>query len=50
MVGIALAFVLDYLDDTVRDREDLRTLELPLLAEVPARRSASWLGRRRSLL
>ena len=35
--GIALAFLFDYLDDSVRDERDLRSLELPLLASLPKR-------------
>lgn len=42
-VGIALAFLLDYLDVTVRDREDLAGLGVPILAEVPMRRRWHWL-------
>lgn len=48
--GIALAFLLDYLDDTVRDGADLRELGLSVLAEIPRRRR--WLrrlGRRRPI-
>ena len=47
-LGVALTFLLDYWDDSVRDRRDLDELHLPLLAEIPSRRS--WLalaGRRR---
>lgn len=33
--GIALAFLLDYLDDSVRDRTDLDRLGLDVLGEVP---------------
>jgi len=48
--GVALAFLLDYLDDTIRHRADLETLGLPILAEIPSQRG--WLARlwrRRSL-
>ena len=34
-VGAALAFLLDYLDRSVRDRADMEKLELPILAEIP---------------
>ena len=34
--GLALAFLLDYLDDTVRGPGDLRALGLAVLGEVPA--------------
>ena len=33
--GIGLAFLLDYLDDRVRGREDLERLGLPVLGEIP---------------
>jgi capsular polysaccharide biosynthesis protein len=36
VIGIALAFLIDYLDDRIRSREDiLQTLQLPVYAEVP---------------
>lgn len=35
--GIALAFLLDYLDDAVRERADLERLGLAVLGEIPAR-------------
>jgi len=35
MAGIALAFLWDYLDDTVRDRGEMETLGVPLLGEIP---------------
>ena len=41
--GIALAFLLDYLDDSIRDRSDLEELNLTILAEIPTRRR--WLSR-----
>ena len=48
-VGVALAFLLDYIDDTVRGRADLEELGLPILAEIPVRRKwLSCLFRRRS--
>jgi capsular polysaccharide biosynthesis protein len=34
-VGLALAFLLDYLDDNVRGRSELEALGIPVLAEVP---------------
>lgn len=40
-VGIGLAFLLDYLDDSLRDREDVEALGVRLLAEVPGR--SSWM-------
>lgn len=36
--GIGLAFVLDYLDLTIRDRDELAALGLPIMAEIPAAR------------
>jgi len=48
-VGVGLAFLLDYTDDTIRHREDLEKLDLPILGEIPRRRK--WLAgflRRRS--
>jgi hypothetical protein len=33
--GAALAFLLDYLDRSVRDRTDIEKLGLPILAEIP---------------
>jgi len=35
--GIALAFLLDYLDDSVRDREELVGMGLAVLGEIPRR-------------
>jgi len=35
--GIALAFLLDYLDDSVRDRDELMGLGLAVLGEIPRR-------------
>lgn len=45
--GVALAFLLDYLDDTVRSRSDLRALGLPILGEVPGTRRGPLALRRR---
>lgn len=44
MVGVGLAFLLDYLDDTLRTRGDVEALGLPLLGEVP-REKRRLLGR-----
>lgn len=41
-VGVGLAFLLDYTDNTIRHREDLEELDLPILAEIPSRRK--WLA------
>ena len=35
VAGIALAFLWDYLDDTVRDRTDAEALGVQLLGEIP---------------
>ncbi|MEA3336963.1 MAG: hypothetical protein U9R25_13710 [Chloroflexota bacterium] len=37
--GIALAFLVDYLDDRVRDESDVESLGLPVIAEIPKHRS-----------
>jgi len=43
-VGISLAFLLAYLDDSVRNRGDLEALGLEVLGEIPAERRR-WLRR-----
>ncbi len=43
--GVGLAFLLDYLDDTIRE-EDLAALGLDVLARIPRERRASILWRR----
>jgi capsular polysaccharide biosynthesis protein len=35
VIGLALVFLLDYLDDSVRDRADLEALGIPILGEIP---------------
>ncbi len=35
VAGVALAFLWDYLDDTVRDRADAEALGAPILGEIP---------------
>ena len=35
VAGVALAFLLDYLDDTVRDRAEVEVMGLPVLGEIP---------------
>jgi capsular polysaccharide biosynthesis protein len=42
LAGIALAFLLDYVDDSIRGRQDLEEMEIQVLAEVPGRRR--WFG------
>jgi capsular polysaccharide biosynthesis protein len=34
--GVALAFVLDYLDDSVRDRSELESAGCLVVAEIPS--------------
>jgi capsular polysaccharide biosynthesis protein len=41
VAGVALAFLWDYLDDTVRDRTDAEALGVHLLGEIP-RQSRRW--------
>jgi capsular polysaccharide biosynthesis protein len=45
VAGVALTFLWDYLDDTVRDRAEIEALGVPILGEIP-RPSRSWLRRR----
>jgi capsular polysaccharide biosynthesis protein len=40
--GIALTFLMDYLDRSIRDRDDLQQMGIPILAEIPARRPKGW--------
>jgi capsular polysaccharide biosynthesis protein len=35
LAGVALAFLWDYLDDTIRERADLDSMGLPVLGEIP---------------
>jgi capsular polysaccharide biosynthesis protein len=45
VAGIALAFLLDYLDDTVRDRAEVEAMGLAVLGEIPplsGHRRFSW--------
>ncbi|MCS7259601.1 MAG: hypothetical protein NZ765_02305, partial [Anaerolineae bacterium] len=37
LVGVALCFLLDYLDDSVRNRAELEAMGISVLAEVPGR-------------
>ena len=41
VAGVALAFLWDYLDDTVRDRTELESLGVPVLGEIPGE-SRRW--------
>lgn len=48
VAGVAIAFLLDYLDDTVRTRQELDEAGVAVLAEIPpARRPGFYLGRPR---
>jgi capsular polysaccharide biosynthesis protein len=40
VTGVALAFLWDYLDDTVRDRDEVEALGVPVLSEIP--RKIPW--------
>ena len=42
IAGVALAFLLDYLDPSIRHRTDLAALGLPILAEIPHPRRRWW--------
>jgi uncharacterized protein involved in exopolysaccharide biosynthesis len=46
VAGVALAFLWDYLDDTVRDRTDVESLDVAVLGEIP-RRPPLWRRMRR---
>ncbi|MFZ5915751.1 MAG: YveK family protein [Chloroflexota bacterium] len=52
LAGVALTFLLDYLDTTIRERAELETMGLPVLGEIPTGRrrwpgSGSFARRRR---
>ncbi|MBC7262285.1 MAG: hypothetical protein H5T63_09750 [Chloroflexi bacterium] len=47
--GIALAFLLDYLDDTVRNKMEVEQSGLEVLAEIPPTRTQRWNFIRRRL-
>lgn len=46
VAGVALAFLLDYLDDTVRDKGEIESLGIQVLAEIPAPRRLIRLSQR----
>jgi len=46
VAGVALAFLWEYLDDTVRDRTEIEALGAPVLGEIPR---SSWLRERLGL-
>lgn len=45
IAGIGIAFLLEYLDDTVRRREELEEMGLPLLVAVPRQRKKAQVKR-----
>ena len=45
VAGVALTFLWDYLDDSVRDRVEVEELGVPVLGEIP-RKSHSWSKKR----
>jgi capsular polysaccharide biosynthesis protein len=46
VAGVALAFLWDYLDDTIRDQAEVETLGVAVLGEIPRkRRVLRWLKR-----
>jgi capsular polysaccharide biosynthesis protein len=47
LAGVALAFLWDYLDDTVRDRSEVEALGVRLLGEIP-RQARRWRIQKRS--
>lgn len=47
VAGVALSFLLDYLDQSIRDRRDVEALGIVILAEVPSP-SVGWTGRLRN--
>jgi capsular polysaccharide biosynthesis protein len=46
VAGVALAFLWDYVDDTVRDRAEVEKLGVPILGEIPRRASLFRRGKR----
>ncbi len=47
--GVALTFLVDYLDDTVHSRQELEQVGLDVLVEIPPLHSRSYLGRSQRL-
>lgn len=43
VAGVALAFLCDYLDDSVRERQEVETIGLTVLGEIPPFPRKSWL-------
>jgi len=42
VAGIFLAFLIDYLDDTVRDPREMEQMGLPVLGTIPPLRRKLW--------
>jgi capsular polysaccharide biosynthesis protein len=42
LAGVALTFLLDYLDVTIRDHAELEAMGLPVLGEIPSTRRRKW--------
>lgn len=42
LAGVALTFLLDYLDATIRDHAELEAMGLPVLGEIPSPRRKRW--------
>ena len=42
LAGVALTFLLDYLDTTVRDSAELEAMGLPVLGEIPPPKQRKW--------
>jgi capsular polysaccharide biosynthesis protein len=42
LAGLALTFLLDYLDDTIRDRREVEEMGLAVLAEIPPLPGRRW--------
>ncbi len=45
--GLGFAFLLDYLDTSIRTRQEAESLGVPVLGRLPSRRRASWRPGRR---
>jgi capsular polysaccharide biosynthesis protein len=42
VVGVALAFLLDYVDNTIRDRSEVESLGVQILGEIPRKPRLPW--------
>lgn len=49
IVGVALTFLLDYLDDSIHSRQELEQIGLDVLGEIPPLHGRIYLGRSRRL-